>query len=46
MGCGTSKPAEDNGLRQANEKNAEIERSIRQDRKNEDRTVKILLLGI
>lgn len=43
MGCGTSKI--DDAEKYAVEQNARIERRIRQDRKVDARTVKILLLG-
>ncbi|RMZ89451.1 hypothetical protein DV736_g3315, partial [Chaetothyriales sp. CBS 134916] len=43
MGCGSSKVA--NGDRDALQQNAKINRQLRQDRKQEERTVKILLLG-
>lgn len=43
MGCGSSKI--DASERDAVAQNAKIERQLRQDRKVEQRTVKILLLG-
>ncbi|ETN41952.1 uncharacterized protein HMPREF1541_03891 [Cyphellophora europaea CBS 101466] len=43
MGCGSSKV--DPGERDAAQQNAKIDRQLRQDRKQEQRTVKILLLG-
>jgi len=44
MGCGASKldPQE----REESQQNAKIERMLRQDRKAESKTVKILLLGM
>lgn len=44
MGCGVSKVDVDE--KYAAEQNAKIERSIRQDKKMDARTVKILLLGM
>jgi hypothetical protein len=43
MGCGPSKDAGDKLLSQ---QNAKIERQLREDKKTEARTVKILLLGM
>ena len=43
MGCGSSKV--DPGEREAAQQNAKIDRQLRHDRKQEQRTVKILLLG-
>jgi hypothetical protein len=43
MGCAPSR--EDAGVKKAVVQNAKIDKQIRVDRKNEDRTVKILLLG-
>lgn len=43
MGCGSSRP--DEGEKVAVAKNAQIERTLKADRKTENRTVKILLLG-
>lgn len=43
MGCGPSKI--DPRIKEAASRNDKIEREIRQDRKAESRTVKILLLG-
>jgi hypothetical protein len=43
MGCAPSKA--DDGERKAVAQNAKIDRLLRQDRKEEARTVKILLLG-
>lgn len=44
MGCGASKVDVDE--KDAMAQNAKIERQLRQDKKNEARTVKILLLGM
>jgi hypothetical protein len=43
MGCGSSKV--DPREREAAQQNAKIDRQLRHDRKQEQRTVKILLLG-
>ena len=43
MGCGPSKPETDD--KEAVQQNAKIDRMLRQDKKVEARTVKILLLG-
>ncbi len=43
MGCGSSKIDERD--KDAVQQNAKIDRQLRQDKKNEQRTVKILLLG-
>lgn len=43
MGCMSSKPAEAD--KEALQRNARIERTIKQDKKTLDRTIKILLLG-
>ena len=43
MGCGTSKV--DPEVKEAASRNDRIERRLRQDKKKESRTVKILLLG-
>ncbi|KAJ5887911.1 hypothetical protein N7495_007952 [Penicillium taxi] len=43
MGCVGSKPAEED--KEALQRNARIDRSIKSDKKNMDRTIKILLLG-
>jgi hypothetical protein len=44
MGCGPSKI--DAGDKLSSQQNAKIERQLREDRKTEARTVKILLLGM
>jgi hypothetical protein len=44
MGCGSSKI--DAGDKLSSQQNAKIERRLREDRKIEARTVKILLLGM
>jgi hypothetical protein len=44
MGCGPSKM--DAGDKLSHQQNAKIERQIREDKKTEARTVKILLLGM
>ena len=44
MGCGQSRLDPDE--RNAIQKNARIEKSLRKDKKVDDRTVKILLLGM
>lgn len=43
MGCGASKP--DPKVKEAASRNDKIERQLRQDKRTESRTVKILLLG-
>lgn len=43
MGCISSKPAEAD--KDAVQRNARIDRTIKSDKKNMDRTIKILLLG-
>lgn len=43
MGCFNSKPAEAD--KEALQRNARIDRTIKQDKKTLDRTIKILLLG-
>lgn len=43
MGCISSKPAE--AEKEALQRNARIERTLKLDKKNLDRTIKILLLG-
>jgi hypothetical protein len=44
MGCGPSKI--DAGDKVSHQQNAKIEKQLREDRKHEARTVKILLLGM
>lgn len=46
MGCGSSKPTADPVVKEAVVRSDKIERQLRQDRKKESRTVKILLLGM
>lgn len=44
MGCISSKPAE--AEKEALQQSARIDRTIKQDKKTLDRTIKILLLGV
>jgi hypothetical protein len=44
MGCGPSKM--DAGVKVSHQQNAKIEKQLREDRKTEARTLKILLLGM
>ena len=45
MGCMSSKPADGADDREAVQRNARIEKSLKNDKKVMDRTIKILLLG-